>query len=92
MKVSFLLRNSDFFGKKWFRIKINHEISLVAVIGIGILYTPGIAGKVFTSLGDNNINILAIAQGSSELNFTAIIDRENCRKAVNVLYDVFITR
>jgi aspartokinase/homoserine dehydrogenase 1 len=92
MKVSFLLRNSDFFGKKWFRIKINHEISLVAVIGIGILYTPGIAGKVFTSLGDNNINILAIAQGSSELNFTAIIDRENCRKAVNVLYDAFITR
>ncbi len=92
MKVSFLLRNSDFFGKKWFRIKINHEISLVAVIGIGILYTLGIAGKVFTSLGDNHINILAIAQGSSELNFTAIIDRENCRKAVNVLYDAFITR
>ena len=92
MKVSFLLRNSDFFGKKWFRIKINHEISLVAVIGIGILYTPGIAGKVFSSLGDNNINILAIAQGSSELNFTAIIDRQNCRKAVNVLYDAFITR
>jgi len=92
MKVSFLLRNSDFFGKKWFRIKINHEISLVAVIGIGILYTPGIAGKVFSSLGDNNINILEIAQGYSELNFTAIIDRQNCRKAVNVLYDAFITR
>jgi len=92
MKVSFLLRNSDYFGKKWFRVKINHEISLVAVIGTGILYTPGIAGKVFTSLGDNNINILAIAQGSSELSFTAIIDRKNCRKAVNVLYDAFITQ
>jgi len=92
MKVSFLLRNSDFFGKKWFNVKINHEISLVAVIGAGILYTPGIAGRVFTSLGENNINILAIAQGSSELNFTAIIDRENCKKAVNVLYNAFITR
>jgi aspartokinase/homoserine dehydrogenase 1 len=91
-KVSFLLRNSDFFGKKWFKIKIDHDISLVAIIGSGILYTPGIAGRVFTSLGDNNINIKAIAQGSSELNFTAIIDRENCRKAVNVLYDAFITR
>ncbi|GAI92671.1 unnamed protein product, partial [marine sediment metagenome] len=45
MKVSFLLRNSDFFGKKWFNVKINHEISLVAVIGAGILYTPGIAGR-----------------------------------------------
>ena len=92
MKVSFLLRNSDFFGEKWFKIKIDHEISLVAVIGAGILYTPGIAGRVFTSLGDNQINIKAIAQGSSELNFTAIIDRKNCKKAVNVLYDAFITR
>ncbi len=92
MKVSFLLRNSNFFGEKWFKVKIDREISLVAVIGAGILYTPGIAGRVFTSLGDNQINIKAIAQGSSELNFTAIIDRENCKKAVNVLYDAFITR
>ncbi len=92
MKVSFLLRNSDYFGEKWFKIKIDHEISLVAVIGAGILHTPGIAGKVFTSLGDNQINIKAIAQGSSELNFTAIIDRENYKKAVNVLYDAFISK
>ena len=90
MKVSFLLRNSDYFGEEWFKIKIDHEISLVAVIGAGILHMPGIAGKVFTSLGNNQINIKAIAQGSSELNFTAIIDRENCKKAVNVLYDAFI--
>ena len=92
MKVSFLLRNSDFFGKKWFKIKIDNDISLVAVIGAGILHTPGIAGRVFTSLGDNNINIKAIAQGSSELNFTAIIDRKNCDKAINVLYNEFISQ
>ncbi|MFW9882497.1 MAG: ACT domain-containing protein, partial [Candidatus Thorarchaeota archaeon] len=89
-RVSFLLRNSDLFGKNWFRIKINNDISLVAVIGAGVLYTPGIAGKVFTTLGDNNINILAIAQGSSELNFTAIIERKNCKEAINILYDAFI--
>jgi aspartokinase len=102
MKVSFLLRNSDFFGKKWFKIKIDNDISLVAVIGdndislvavigAGVLHTPGIAGRVFTSLGDSNINIKAIAQGSSELNFTAIIDRKNCDKAINMLYNEFIT-
>lgn len=91
MKVSFLLRNSELFGKKWFRVKINNEISLVAVIGAGVLHTPGIAGKVFTTLGNNHINILAIAQGSSELNFTAIIERKNCKKAINILYDAFIT-
>jgi aspartokinase/homoserine dehydrogenase 1 len=89
-KVSFLLRNSDMFGKQWFKIKIDNEISLVAIIGAGVLHTTGIAGRVFTSLGDNNINIKAIAQGSSELNFTAIIDRVNCKKAINVLYDAFI--
>jgi aspartokinase/homoserine dehydrogenase 1 len=92
MKVSFLLRNSDFFGKKWFKIKIDNDISLVAVIGAGVLHTPGIAGRVFTSLGDSNINIKAIAQGSSELNFTAIIDRKNCDKAINVLYNEFINK
>ncbi|MFX1376760.1 MAG: aspartate kinase [Promethearchaeota archaeon] len=89
-KVSFLLRNSDLFGKNWFRIKINNDISLVAVIGAGVLHTPGIAGKVFTTLGNNNINILAIAQGSSELNFTAIIERRDCKQAINVLYNAFI--
>jgi len=89
-KVSFLLRNSDLFGKKWFQIKINNDISLVAIIGAGVLHTPGIAGKVFTTLGNNNVNILAIAQGSSELSFTAIIERKDCRKAINILYDAFI--
>ncbi|MFX0009523.1 MAG: aspartate kinase [Candidatus Hermodarchaeota archaeon] len=91
-KVSFLLRNSELFGKQWFKIKIDNEISLVAVIGAGLLNTPGIAGKVFTSLGNDNINIKAIAQGSSDLNFTAIIDRTNCKKAINVLYDAFINQ
>jgi aspartokinase/homoserine dehydrogenase 1 len=91
-KVSFLLRNSELFGKQWFKIKIDNDISLVAVIGAGLLHTPGIAGRVFTSLGNNEINIKAIAQGSSELNFTAIIDRSNCKKAINVLYDAFINQ
>ncbi len=91
-KASFLLRDSEFFGKKWFRIKINNDISLVAIIGAGVLHTPGIAGKVFTRLGENNINVLAIAQGSSELNFTAIIERDNCKKAINVLYNAFINQ
>ncbi|MHA1987377.1 MAG: aspartate kinase [Promethearchaeota archaeon] len=91
-KVSFLLRNSELFGKRWFRIKIDNDISIVAVIGAGVLHTPGIAGKVFTTLGDNGINILAIAQGSSELNFTAIIERKNCKQAINILYDAFIIK
>ena len=92
MKVSFLLRDSELFGKQWFSIKIDNEISLIAVVGAGMLHTPGIAGKVFTTLGINHINVRAIAQGSSELNITFIIEREDCKKAVNVLYDAFINQ
>ena len=91
-KVSFLLRDSDWFGKHWFSIKIDNDISLVAVIGAGMLHTPGIAGKVFTTLGVNHINVRAISQGSSELNITFIIARKDCKKAVNVLYDAFINQ
>ncbi|MHA2366925.1 MAG: aspartate kinase [Candidatus Hodarchaeales archaeon] len=91
-KVSFLLRDSDWFGKHWFSIKIDNDISLVAVVGAGMLHTPGIAGKVFTTLGNNHINVIAIAQGSSELNITFIIERNDCKKAVNVLYDAFINQ
>ena len=90
MEVSVLLRNSDWFGKQWFSIKIDNEISLISVIGAGMLHTPGIAGKIFTTLGNNDINVRAIAQGSSELNITIIIQRKDCEDAVNVLYDAFI--
>ena len=90
MKVSFLLRNSDLFGKQWFNIKIDHDISLIAVIGAGMLHKPGVAGKIFSTLGDHGINIKAITQGSSELNITIIIERDECTKGINVLYDAFI--
>ncbi len=90
MKVSQLLRNSEFFGKQWFSIKIDNDISLIAVIGAGMLQTPGIAGRIFTTLGNNKINVRAIAQGSSELNITIIIEQKDCKNAINVLYSAFI--
>jgi aspartate kinase len=91
MRVSYLLRTSEFFGKQWFSIKIDNDISLIAVIGAGMMNTPGIAGKVFTTLGQNNINVRAISQGSSELNITAVIDRKDLKKAISVLYQAFIS-
>ena len=90
MNVSYLLRNSHLFGKQWFSIKIDNDVSLIALIGPGMMYAPGIAGKIFTILGNNGINVRAIAQGSSEINFTAIIDRKDRKKALISLYDAFI--
>ena len=47
-------------------------------------------GEKIPEIGNNNVNVRAIAQGSSELNITFIIERKDCKKAVSVLYDAFI--
>jgi aspartokinase/homoserine dehydrogenase 1 len=52
-------------------------------------YVPGVAGKMLTALGNNGINAIAIAQGSSELNISVVINRENEAKSLNVLHEAF---
>ncbi len=68
---------------------IENDLSIVAVVGENMRNTPGIAGKVFQALGKNGINISAIAQGSSELNISAVISKSNEAKALNALHDAF---
>ncbi len=70
-------------------VKIENDLCVVAIIGENMRYQPGIAGRLFQALGKNGINIVAIAQGSSELNISVIIDRSNETKALNVLHDAF---
>lgn len=89
-KVKIILSSSSFFKKQWFSINVDPDCGIVAVVGMGMLRRKGIAGKVFTLLGDNDINIIAIAQGSSEMNITTIVHKDDVNKAVNVLYDEFI--
>jgi aspartokinase/homoserine dehydrogenase 1 len=66
---------------------IESEMSIIAVVGENMRHTPGISGKVFQALGKNGINIIAIAQGSSELNISLVIQKENLKKAMNVLHN-----
>lgn len=68
------------------RLSLEENLSIIAVVGENMRHTPGIAGKVFQALGKNNINIIAIAQGSSELNISLIVDRKDISKALNVLH------
>lgn len=70
-------------------IKIETQLSVIAVVGENMRNTPGIAGKVFLSLGKNGININAIAQGSSELNISAVISKNDEAKALNAIHDAF---
>jgi aspartokinase/homoserine dehydrogenase 1 len=70
-------------------IKVETDMSVIAVVGDNMRHIPGIAGRVFNALGRNGINIVAIAQGSSERNISFVVDRENERKAMNTLHDAF---
>ena len=64
-------------------------LSIVAVVGAGMKGTPGVAAKVFQTMARNGVNIRAIAQGSSELNISFIIKKEDAKKAVESLHNEF---
>ena len=71
------------------RIKVEKDLSVVAIIGENMRYQPGISGRLFRALGKNGINAVAIAQGSSELNVSVVISREDETKALNALHEAF---
>jgi aspartokinase/homoserine dehydrogenase 1 len=64
-------------------------LSVIAVVGSKMKSTSGIAGKFFHSLGRNGISVVAIAQGSSELNISAVISRQDEAKALNAVHEAF---
>ena len=70
-------------------VKIESDLSVVAIIGENMRYAPGIAARLFQALGKNGINAVAIAQGSSELNVSVVIEKENEGKALNAIHDAF---
>ena len=68
---------------------IEDNQSIVALVGDNMKSHTGIAGKMFSALGRNGVNIRAIAQGSSERNISAVISTSDVRKAINVLHEDF---
>ncbi|MEM1325685.1 MAG: bifunctional aspartate kinase/homoserine dehydrogenase I [Bacteroidota bacterium] len=70
-------------------IKVEQNLSAVAIIGENMRYQPGIAGRMFQALGKNGINAVAIAQGSSELNISVVINKVDELKALNALHEAF---
>ncbi|MEP6647185.1 MAG: bifunctional aspartate kinase/homoserine dehydrogenase I, partial [Saprospiraceae bacterium] len=70
-------------------IHIEYDLALVAVIGDGMRERSGIAGKLFSLLGENGINIRAIAQGSTERNISFVVNQHNATKTLNVLHEGF---
>ena len=64
-------------------------LATIAVVGENMKHTPGIAGKLFGTLGRSGISVIACAQGASETNISFVVDSKFLRKALNVLHDSF---
>lgn len=73
-------------------ITIEHDLSVLAIVGENMKKTPGIAGKLFHALGRNGVNVVAIAQGSSEYNISVIIYNSDLTKALNTVHDAFFAQ
>jgi aspartokinase/homoserine dehydrogenase 1 len=70
-------------------ISIEQNLSVIAVVGEGMKSSTGISGKLFTVLGKNGINVVATAQGSSELNISVVIYKKDITKALNAIHETF---
>jgi aspartokinase/homoserine dehydrogenase 1 len=70
-------------------LKIERDLSIVALVGESMKNHTGISGRMFSAMGRNGVNVRAIAQGSSEKNISAVIATKDVRKAINVLHEEF---
>lgn len=68
------------------RVAVERDVALIAVVGLGMKGTPGIAARVFGAIAREGVNVLAIAQGSSELNITVGIHRADVPRALRALH------
>ena len=68
-------------------LQVDSNVGLIAVVGEGMRGTPGLAGRIFTAISKRNINIIAIAQGSSELTIAIVVHRAGLEEAVRAVHD-----
>ncbi|HVU10492.1 MAG TPA: ACT domain-containing protein, partial [Phototrophicaceae bacterium] len=69
-------------------VEVLREVAVVTVVGSGMRGTPGVAGRVFTVLGESSVNVVAIAQGASECSISFVVDQANLTDAVIALHDL----
>jgi aspartate kinase len=80
-----------FAGKNIVRdVQYNEDVAVIAVVGAGMRGTKGVAARVFTAVANAGVNILMIAQGSSEVNISFIVLEKDAVRAVKALHDEFI--
>jgi bifunctional aspartokinase / homoserine dehydrogenase 1 len=70
-------------------VTVRGDVATIAVVGLGMAGTPGVAQRVFSALAAQGINVIAIAQGSSELNISAVVGQAQSREAQRAIHSAF---
>ncbi|MDV7139270.1 bifunctional aspartate kinase/homoserine dehydrogenase I [Maribacter sp. TH_r10] len=70
-------------------VVVEKNLAIIALVGDNMKSHQGLSGKMFSTLGKNNVNIRAIAQGASERNISAVINKDDVKKALNALHEEF---
>jgi len=73
-------------------IKAKEDIAIIAVVGAGMKGTKGVAARVFTAVANAEVNVFMIAQGSSEVNISFVVDAASAKNAVQALHEEFISK
>ncbi len=72
------------------RVWATEDVSIITVVGAGMRHTPGVSGRVFSQLGDHSVNVLAIAQGSSEVSISMVVESQDTEAAVRSLHELIV--
>ena len=72
------------------RVWVRDAVAIVTIVGAGIQTTPGIAGRVFSALGDHSVNVIAIAQGSSECGISLVVATDEVGRAVAHIHELIV--
>ena len=72
------------------RVWATDEVVIVTVVGAGMIHTPGVAGRIFTALGKAGVNVIAIAQGSSEVSISLVVSAADTRTALKSLHELIV--
>ena len=72
------------------RVWATEEVAIITAVGSGTRNTPGVAGQIFSKLGDKDINVLAIAHGSSDVSISMVVDTKDTEVAVKALHELIV--
>jgi aspartate kinase len=72
------------------RVWATENVSIITVVGTGMIHTPGIAGRVFSALGQAEVNVIAIAQGSSEVSISLVVEAADTEPAVKAIHGLIV--